>query len=180
MNRNFEWFDLFFFSLLSAVSELMGNGLLKMWNSSFFFSFSTAICLIAMIRWGGAGIVCSVVSGFVSLYFSGMPFFRGVLFYPLANMFLMVPALLYGQRNRDRISGSDLKIILYVIVSHLCLSLGKGFAILILAGEAGGSRDYFGSTLFIMLIDIIICVLLKRREGLLCDMRYYFTRKEEA
>ena len=44
----FMWFDLIFLSFLAALSEWMSSRLLDIWDSSFYFSFATAVCLIAM------------------------------------------------------------------------------------------------------------------------------------
>lgn len=37
--------------------------------------------------------------------------------------------------------------------------------------------DYFGATCFILVINIIICCVLRTRAGLVCDMRTYFVDK---
>lgn len=170
--------DLTLLSLLSAASELMGNGLLTIWNSDFYFSFSIAVCLIAMIRWGFAGVVVGIIGGIPGMLFSDMGGGGGVLFYAAANLFLGIPILLYGKRDRDRIAGSWLFLTFYVLVSHISLSIGKGIVILLLTGETTGMIDYFGATFLILAINLIVCLVLRTREGLICDMRNYFTQGE--
>ena len=182
MNNNikhqFVWFDLIFLSFLAALSEWMGNGLLKVWNSSFYFSFSIAIGIITMIRWGTAGTIVGIVGGIPGIFFSEMSLGGGILFYVAANAFLGIPILLYGKRNRDRISEHPILLTAYIIACHVCLAVGKGLVIFLLTGEPTGVVDYFGATFLIMGINIIVCLVLKTREGLLCDMRYYFEERE--
>ncbi len=177
-NYQFMWFDLVFLSFLAALSEWMSNSLLSVWNSSFYFSFSTAICLIAMIRWGWAGVVVGVAGGMPGIWFSQVNLAGGILFYMAANGFLAIPMILYGDRRRDAVSSRVLYLAAYVVVCHVCLAVGKGAAILVLTGERTGFKDYFGATFLIMVIDVIVCAALGTREGLVCDMRYYFQERE--
>lgn len=172
------WFDLAFLSVLAAVSEWMGNAFLPVWGSGFYFSFSIAIGLIAMVRWGAVGTAVGVIGGIPGMLFSKMTFGGGILFYVIANVFLGLPILLYGKRNRDRIAGNGTFLMLYVLLSHISLSVGKGIAIFLLTGETTGAVDYFGATFLILAIDMIVCLVLKTRKGLICDMRYYFTQRE--
>lgn len=178
IKKQFIWFDLIFLSFLAAVSEWMGNGLLKVFGSSFYFSFSIAIGLIAMIRWGVWGTIVGMVGGFPAITFSGMSLIGGILFYVMANAFLGIPILIYGKRDRNKISGHPIFLTGYIIVSHLCLAVGKGIVIFLLTSETTGMIDYFGATFLIMVINIIVCLVLRMREGLLCDMRYYFDERE--
>lgn len=172
--NSFMLLDLLFFVILAVLSEIMGNLLLKTWHSSFYFSFSIALCLIAMIRWGTAGTVVGMLGGLPGILFSDMPFFSGILFYGIANIFIGLPMLLYGNRERDKIAGHYGLFPLYILLSHICLSLGKGIVIFLLTGETTGAVDYFAATCFILVINLIFCCVLKSRDGLICDMRYYF------
>ncbi|WP_333647242.1 hypothetical protein [Lacrimispora sp.] len=183
MNREKEIFsfrhlDLLFFSVLAAVSEVMSYGMLGFWNSGFHFSFSTVLCLIAMIRWGWSGIVVSMIGGIPGILFSDMSLWSGILFYVLSNALIGIPMLAYGDRNRDIIAGGHVFLLLYIFLSHCSLSAGKGIAIFLLTGEITGAVDYFGATFFTLIINIIVCCVLQMRNGLICDMRYYFTETE--
>lgn len=174
----FMLFDLMFLSFLSAISEWMGSGLLKLWSSSFYFSFAIVIGMIATIRWGKYGIVVGMAGGIPGIFFSEMPLLSGILFYVIANAFLGIPILLYGERNRDQISSHPILLSSYVFLCHVCLAVGKGIVIFLLTGEHTGMIDYFGATFLILVINIVVCLVLKTREGLLCDMRYYFRETE--
>ena len=107
-----------------------------------------------------------------------MPFWSGILFYVLPNALIGIPMLLYGDRNRDSIANGHVYLLLYILLSHCSLSLGKGIVIFLLTGEITGAADYFGATFFILVINIIVCCVLQMRKGLICDMRYYFIEKE--
>ncbi len=174
----FMWFDLIFLSFLAALSEWMSSRLLDIWDSSFYFSFATAVCLIAMIRWGWAGVVVGMAGGAPGIWFSHMGPAQGIIFYILANGFLAIPMAVYGKRSRDAIGGRVLYLSVYVVACHVCQAVGKGVAIFILTGEASGFKDYLGATFLIMVIDVIVCGALRTREGLICDMRYYFQERE--
>lgn len=175
----FQYFDLFFFTALAVISEIMSNALLGVWDSSFYFSFSIVLCLIAMIRWGAVGVVAGAAGGLPGIWFSDMPLAGGVMFYGAANLFLVIPVLLYGRRSRDVIVQNPVFLSAYVLVSHGCLAAGKGLVIWLLTGETTGMTDYFGATFLILVINIIICLVLRTRDGLICDMRYYFAEGEE-
>ena len=92
----FMWFDLGCLSFLAALSEWMSNRLLNLWNSSFYFSFSMAICLIAMIRWGAAGTAVGVIGAVPGMWFSHMSLSGRLLFYVAATGAVGIPAVLYG------------------------------------------------------------------------------------
>ncbi len=175
----FMWFDLGCLSFLAALSEWMSNRLLNLWNSSFYFSFSMAICLIAMIRWGAAGTAVGVIGAVPGMWFSHMSLSGRLLFYVAATGAVGIPAVLYGDRDRNLIAGNVLYLTVYVVLCHLCLAAGKGAAVFLLTGEGTGFRDYLGATLFILVINVIVCIVLKAREGLICDMRYYFKEGED-
>jgi hypothetical protein len=175
---SFKKFDLACFSVLAAISEIMSHGLLNVWNSGFYFSFSTVLCLIAMLRWGSIGIIPGVLGGIFGIFFSEMDLWNGLLYYGVANLFLVVPMLIYGKRDRDRISRDSLWLLLYILLSHVCLSVGKGLAIFLITGEVTGCVDYFGATFLILVMNGLICLVLKMREGLICDMRNYFNEGE--
>ncbi|GLC80761.1 hypothetical protein [Lacrimispora brassicae] len=175
---SFRYLDLLFFSILAAVSEIMSYKMLEFWNSSFYFSFSMALCLISMIRWGAAGVVVSMIGGIPGILFSPMPLWSGILFYILSNAFIGIPMLAYGERNRDSIADGHVFLLLYILLSHCSLSAGKGLVIFLLTGETTGVKDYFGATFFALMINIIVCCVLQMRKGLICDMRYYFAEME--
>lgn len=178
-NYQFMYLDLAFFSILAMVSEWMANGLLDTLGSSFYFSFANVLCLISMIRWGIPGIVTGLFGGIPEILFSGMTLGGGMLYCVLANSFLGVPILIYGNRRRDEISRCTWLLILYVFAAHVCLAVGKGIAITLLTGAGNGFRLYFGSGLLITVIDVIICLVLRTRQGLLADMQVYFEKGEE-
>lgn len=175
---SFMLLDLLLFVILATLSEFMGNLLLQTWHSSFYFSFSTALCLIAMVRWGTAGAVVGMLGGLPGMLFSGLPFFSGFLFYGIANLLIGLPMLLYGKRERNRLAGHYGLLSLYILLSHICLSLGKGIVIFLLTGEMTGAVDYFAATCFILVMNLILCCVLKSRDGLICDMRYYFAKTD--
>lgn len=177
--RRFEKMDLCFWSVLAFASEYMANALLGVYHSGFYFSFSIVICLMAMLRWGAVGIVVGIIGGLPGFFFSEMPWWSGLLFYGLANAFLAVPMLMYGRRDRDRIVDVPLGLSLYVLGSHICLAVGKGIVIFLLTGELTGAVDYFGATFLVLIINMIVCLVLKKRDGLICDMRNYFAREED-
>lgn len=174
----YKWFDLTLLSVLAVISEFMGSGLLSVWNSDFYFSFTIAVSLIAMIRWGAVGAVVGMIGGIPGIMYSDMTVFGGILFYVLANACLGIPMLLYGKRDRDVIAESPALLMVYVLISHICLSVGKGIAIFFLTGELTGAVDYFGATFLITVIDLIVCLVLRMRKGLICDMRNYFIQGE--
>lgn len=138
----FAMYDLIFFSILAAISDAMSYALLDIFHSDFYFSFAIALCLIAMLRWGIAGIIVGIIGGIPSLIYSDMVPGAGILYHILANMALVVPILLYetfgGGRSRNKISGQSGCLMLYILLSHLCLSAGKGVVIFFLTGRRQG------------------------------------------
>jgi len=124
--------------------------------------------------------VVGMAGGIPGILFSDMSLFSGILFYVAANGLIGLPMLLYGQRERDRIVGNHVFFLLYILLSHVSLSLGKGIVIFLLTGEITGAVDYFGATCFILVMNLILCQVLKMRDGLICDMRYYFTKTDGA
>lgn len=177
VKERIRWFRLLDLSLLSAlgvVSSITAVSLLETLSSRFYFDFSIAISLIAMIRWGSVGVVVAALSSVPTMLHSDMEFFAGVLFYMVGNLSLGVPILVYGSRKRDWIVAEPFRLCIYILLSHLCLAVGKGLAILLLTGENTGIIDYFGATCFVLVMNVVVCLVLRLRKDLICDMRYYF------
>ena len=66
---SFKKFDLVCFSILASISEIMSYALLNVWNSGFYFSFSTVLCPISMLRWGAIELYQVLLVAFLGFSF---------------------------------------------------------------------------------------------------------------
>lgn len=184
--RDFKFADLFVFTLLAVASEFFGYFLVGKLNmdAPFYISFSIAISIIAIVRWGVVGIVPFLFSGISLIYLKGSGIGEGILLEVVANLFLIIPFLFIINKKRDLIINDKVKMLALAIASILSLYVGKGIAIFIIEGEALGGLGYFTNSLFIILMNLlIIAFLINTKSELLRDMKSYIleskTKEEE-
>lgn len=170
------YFDLFILTILSFLSDYLGYYLVGEIGSSFYLTFSLAITIIAMIRWGTVGVVTYVISGFSLLYLkSSTEFGINFIYEVLVNAFVCIPFLIHTIVYKTiKIE----KVISFTVMSIITLSLAKGIVLVIVDGEITSIINFFMSSLLINIMNIGLIVLLKiTNSQLLIDM-VEFTTKE--
>lgn len=178
--------DFFFFTILAIAAEFISSFSFSKLNSGFYFSFATMIFIIYSLRWGKVAIISLLMSGVPLLFTQPVgnalspEIWKGIVYHILANGLAVLPILLYGSRNRNKIIESPFWLSLYVFLVFLFLSLGKEIALLIINQDALGGIKYFVSQIFTLVLTILILLILtKLKTKLICDMNEYFKEMEK-
>lgn len=174
--KNVMYFDLIILTILSFLSDFFGYYLVGEIGSSFYLTFSLAITIIAMVRWGTIGVITYVVSGLSLLYLkSSTSIGINFIYEVVANAFVCVPFLIHSVVYKTiKVE----KIISLTIMSIITLSLAKGVVLVIVDGEMMSIINFFMSSMLINIMNIGLILLLKiTKSQLLIDM-VEFTTKE--
>lgn len=159
MNK-IRFFDLFIFTILAILSEFLSSYFFNKVGSQFYLSFATLIFIIASIRWGVYSVFVIILSGIPLLFTQNQnDVYSGILYYCIANIFAVLPILLYGRKNRNLIVKSSYKLLIYIVLVLVSLSISKGIALMIINHDYLGFYKYFVSMIFTFSINAIIILL---------------------
>ncbi len=164
-------FDLAFFSVLAWLSEWLASYLTRTMGVGFSVSFTLALTVIAMIRWGPVGCIAGVIGGVGAFVSAGGEDYLNLIYYAGANVFLALPTLVYGARDTDWITDRPGRLALAVLACYLSLCVGKWLALIVLYRDWDGGVDYFFAELIPLVFNLLLCLLLRSRDGLICNMR---------
>ena len=181
MKNNLEQFrniDLVFFSVLAMISEIMGELLhLRFAGAGFYLSFSVLIAFIAIVRWNELGAIVYIVAGLPMIVLGPNIILHNIIMYPVANCFIVFTAKAIKKMDKEELLDDGVKLLGYIFLTYLTVTFGKSFGLLILGQQfITGGVLYFVSQLFNIVISFVVVLLLRRREGLLVDMKKYFER----
>jgi hypothetical protein len=146
-------------------------------GAGFFLSFGVLIGIVAIFRWGTIGSIVFVVSGLPMVFLGQNPWYENILLYPVANVVIILAALMLVKVGQDKVLKEPLLLFIYVTIAFIIVAVSKGFIVFILGDSfLGSSIMYFLSQLFNLFMTYIVLVLIKKRQGLLTDMTLYFER----
>ena len=119
--------------------------------------------------------VIAILSGIPLLFTQNQnDVYSGILYYCIANIFAVLPILLYGRKNRNLIVKSSYKLLIYIVLVLVSLSISKGIALMIINHDYLGFYKYFVSMIFTFSINAIIILLFRHfKSELLVDMNHY-------
>ena len=81
---------------------------------------------------------------------------------------------MYGRKNRNLIVKSSYKLLIYIVLVLVSLSISKGIALMIINHDYLGFYKYFVSMIFTFSINAIIILLFRHfKSELLVDMNHY-------
>lgn len=179
MNDNFKQFriiDLTVFSVLAIISTFLGEYLhIELPGAGYYLSFSMLISIVAMLRWGMVGAIPAIIGSLVMVVFGQNNIIQNIIMYPIANTFVLGAGWVIRRLSTERIVNDSIKLFQVVLIAFLALTLGKFFGLLIL-GEpfAAGGAMFFLTQLFNIVMTYIVLLLVRKREGLLVEMKQYF------
>lgn len=178
--KKYRIIDLTMLTLLAVVAQVVGTYLHNVLPyAGFYLNFGVLIAIIAIYRWGGYGTFVLVISG-IPLVFIGVNT-MGV------NLVLHViaPAAIYGLAvllrsvDAERILRDTLMLFLLTAVTYVILSLGQAVGVLLLGDNPiNGGVMYFLANSFNMIMTYVVLLLVRKRPGLMIDMKTYFEREQ--
>lgn len=174
--------DILMLTVLAIACELIGYfAHLRFPDAGFYLSFSIILCIIGMVRWGWQAFMIYPIAGLVMVFTAGQgEIIQKILLYPVANSFIVFSVLYFKFVDRNELKASGAKTLLFVLCAYAAVAVGKGFAMLILAGGMlKGIATYVLVDLFNIIMVSIALLLLRTRDGLLSDMETYFKELED-
>ncbi len=178
--EQFRAVDLILFSAMAVVAGVLSDVYLVQLDTGFYYSLKTVVCLIFLIRWGKYGVIPIMVASIGSIVTSGYELMTALCYFLLADVFLALPVICYGKRNRDLLVSTWKRTLGYVVVSHSALSVGKGLAIFLLEGETTGMIDFFVANFMVIVMDCLVLLLLRTIDELIIDIENSMTREGTA
>ncbi|MFI3254613.1 MAG: hypothetical protein R3Y63_09795 [Eubacteriales bacterium] len=178
--EQFRSVDMILFSAMAVIAGVLSDVYLVQLDTGFYYSLKTVVCLIFLIRWGKYGVIPIMVASIGSIVTSGYDLITALCYFLLADVFLALPVILYGKRNRDLLVSTFMRTIGYVVVSHSTLSLGKGLAILLVEGEFTGAIGFFVANFMVICMDCVVMLILKTIDELIIDIENSMTREGTA
>jgi len=178
--KQYRMMDLGLLTLLAIASEVLGDFLHKALPSAgFYLSFSVLITLIAIIRWGKIGSIVLILAGIPMVLLGPNSIGVNLLLYPIANGGVILAAIVIERIGKERLVADLLKMLLMIIGTHLAIALSKGLAVMVL-GEPllNGVILYLLANIFNIVMTYVVMVLIRKRQGLLIDMKNYFEREQ--
>ena len=171
--------DLIIFSFLAVLFEFLSSYFFDILQSGFILSFSLLIYLIMSIRWGMIGIIPYVLSSIPLIFLDkNLEIYEGILYYGVANIFALIPIMIYSlvfkHKSRNEIIKSPLYMILYCLATFLSVAIGKGLILLILYQDLSGILKYLVSMIFTYVLTLIVFYsLTKLNNSIVMDMDLY-------
>lgn len=171
--EKYRIFDLVILSILAVAAEIVGNILhIKLPGAGYHLSFAILIAIIAMIRWGAVGAVTYVVAGFAMLFFYQGSVLEAFLLYPFSYVFVGLSAIFFRFVDRNKLREDVFLLLLYSLIAHLSVAVGKGITMYILTGDFIDGFILFNITqIFSIVIVSIALLVIKEKDGLLVDMK---------
>ncbi len=176
--KKFRLIDLIILTILALVAEFFGYFLVDRLETPFYLTFSLAICIIAMVRWGVVGGITYVLSGVVLfvLKFESDTAVTTFFYEVVANAAVCLPFCYFIGKNKNSIVQSTTKFLIVLLSCLVCLSLAKGLVLLIFNQSANGALAYFGYSLLINVMNMgLLFLLMKTKSQILTDMKVYMT-----
>lgn len=177
--NTFRKFDLIVFSLLAIVAGFLSDYFVTQMSSGFYYTLKNLVLLICMIRWGKLAIIPTVISSIGSILLSEFYILDSIIYYLFADLFIILPIMIYGNKPRNDIIHSFANTVKFVVASYISLAVGKAIAIFIISGEITGFIDFFATSFFQLFMDILVLSLLKTVDGLVTDVKVYFEQLNE-
>lgn len=179
--EQYRLMDLSLLSILAMVAEALGIWLYgKFPLAGYYISFSTMIAIIALLRWGSFGAVVNCLIAIPSALLSQSVSIPLFLFYLISNSTAALIPVLFKRLETSVIVARSYLLLAYVLGFYGVLTLSRGlFGFIMGVSFPAAVMQTFTQILFSMIMGYILLVMLKRREGLLVDMKTYFINEQK-
>lgn len=178
--KQYRLMDLALLTLLAVAAQVIGTYLHNILPSAgFYMNFSVLITLIAIYRWGGYGALVLVVSGIPMIFLGVNTIGINLVLHVIAPCAIYAISIILRKLGAQRILGDTLQLLLLTVVTYLILALGQSVGVLLLGDNPiNGGVMYFLANSFNMLMTYVVLLLVRKRPGLMIDMKTYFEREQ--
>ncbi len=176
--KKYKFADICVFAFLCIVSELIGTLVFGPFQKAgFYITLSLLVVAIVMIRWGALyGFIYSL-AGIPLVFLSPLSedVIVKILYYPIANLFVMLIFLYFKFVNRHKIGKSNIGITIYVLIIYILNSIGRAFALMFADMRYFVAlKEVLVKDAFILVITIIFLLIISKfSKGLLVDVKSY-------
>lgn len=181
--RQYRAMDLFLFSALLCISEVLITWGANRWfqTADFILSLSCAVMAIVMVRWG-AWAAIPVAAGSIAFCIAqavtqpGGIRWEQVLIYVVGSQAGLVMLLFLKKWNWEKMKHNVLLAVLYGLLTALTMQTGRGLVALVL----GEGWQYVAGFILMDVLSTLFAALLtgiaSRLDGLMEEQKHYLRR----
>ncbi len=177
--------DLFIFFILMVFSSLVSLFVFSNKSFQFYFSFTTLILFITLVRWNYLGIVPYIISQGILSLIQIYVFHTEVKITLAANIgcalfIFLIPLIL--TKWKGNIRKNPLLLILLLLLTYVCIGLGEGVSLLFV-----GDYNFLGNFVFYIfnreiysiVISTILVLLLRSIDNLIVNVKQHLKMIQE-
>lgn len=178
--RQYRTMDVFFFSLILVISEVLITLGATVWfpGEPYTVSLSCAVAAIVMVRWGWWTAVPMAAGSIAFCLISHASLAQWVI-YTAGSMagLLMVPVL--KKKGWESLHGNVLWLLFYGLCVALLMQLGRAAAALVLGNNLQVCAGFFTTDVLSTLFAVLLVWIARRLDGMLEEQRHYLKRIQE-
>ena len=178
--RQYRTMDLFFFSLILVISEVLITLGATVWfpGEPYTVSLSCAVAAIVMVRWGWWAAV-PMAAGSISFCLVSHAAPVQWIIYLAGSMagLAMVPVL--KKKGWESLHGNVLWLLGYGLCTALLMQLGRAVVALVLGNNLQVCAGFFTTDILSTLFSVLLVWIAKRLDGMLEEQRHYLKRIQE-
>lgn len=183
--KQYRNIDLVIWTVLLVIFETITTFATTKWFAAqaVAISISLALICIVMMRWSGYAAILAVAGGVVYCFASGAKP-EQYLIYCVGNLFSLIALLLFKVFDKERIRTGVFKLVLFVLVAYVGMTLGRGVVSLFFGGELKTFVVIATTDVISLLFAEVVLMILRKTDGMIEDQKTYLLRldreKKEA
>ena len=178
--RQYRTMDLFFFSLILVISEVLITLGATVWfpGEPYTVSLSCAVAAIVMVRWGWWAAVPMAAGSIAFCLVSHAAPVQWIIYLAGSMAGLaMVPVL--KRKGWESLHGNVLWLLGYGLCVALLMQLGRAAVALALGNNLQVCAGFFTTDILSTLFSVLLVWIAKRLDGMLEEQRHYLKRIQE-
>lgn len=182
--RQYRAMDLFFFTAILCLSELLITLGATRWfrGEAYTLSLSCAVMAIVMVRWGAWAAV-PVAAGnlvFCLVYSMTHPVeWTDYLVYVLGSQMGLVMLLYLKKVNWQKLKEDVLLALLYGLLTALSMQVGRMLVALVLGAPFGACTGYITTDVLSTFFSVLLVWIARRLDGMLEEQKHYLLRVQK-
>lgn len=177
--KDYKKIDIIVFTILMIFSSLSSRFLLS--NSRhFYFSFTTLLLFITMVRWNYLGIlpyvISSIVTCIVEIYVFKIAMDMSIASCIGGCLFLGIIPLVMNKNLKENFREKPLRMMMILLSTFIVIDLGKSLALLLVC-----QYNFLNSFIYLLLrqeifsivLSFILILLLNKSDNLIVDVKMH-------
>jgi len=178
--KQYRLMDLSVLTFLAVVAQVLGTYLHNILpGAGFYLNFGVLITIIAIYRWGAYGTLVLMISGIPMIIMGVNLIGINLVLHVIAPGLIVGLTLIFRKWKAQDILFDTLQLLLLTVAAYVLLAIGQGIGVLLLGeNPITAGVMYFLSNSFSMLMTYVVLLLVRKRPGLMIDMKTYFEREQ--